>query len=55
MRYLITTKNESPFLADCFDSENNFNQTSEMVVYDLAKNIYTKDGVNWEEIEIDHL
>lgn len=55
MRYLITTKNENPFLTDYFDSENNFNRTYEMVVYDLSKNIYTKDGVNWEEIEIDHL
>jgi len=26
-----------------------------MVVYDLAKSVYTTDGEKWEEIEEDHL
>ena len=55
MSYLITTNIQKPFLTEWFIPENNFNSGVEMVVYDLAKNIYTKDGVNWEQIEIDHL
>jgi hypothetical protein len=55
MRYLITTKNQPPFFSDWFDAENLFNAEVGMVVYDLAKGVYTTDGEKWEEIEEDHL
>lgn len=56
MRYLITTKETySPFLTEWFDAENNFNAELDMIVYDLSKNLYTTDGVNWIEIKVDHL
>ena len=55
MRYLITTNVQPPFFTDRFDSENHFNAEVEMVVYDLAKGVYTTDGEKWEEIEEDHL
>ena len=55
MRYLITTNIQPPFLSDWFDAENNFNAEVGMVVYDLAKGVYTTDGEKWEQIEEDHL
>ena len=55
MRYLITTNIEPPFLSDWFDAENHFNAEVGMVVYDLAKGVYTADGEKWEQIEEDHL
>jgi hypothetical protein len=55
MRYLITTKNEPPFLTRWFEYENHFNPELGMIIYDLSANTYTTDGINWLEIEIDHL
>ena len=55
MRYLITTNIQPPFLSDWFDAENHFNADVGMVVYDLAKGVYTDDGEKWSEIEVDHL
>ncbi len=55
MRYLITTKAESPGLTEWFDADNHFNAEIGMIVYDLHKELYTTDGKNWKEIEIDHL
>ena len=44
-----------PFYTDRYDYENNFNLDVEMVVFDLSNNLFTKDGVNWIQIEFDHL
>lgn len=55
MRYLITINTQPPFLSDWFDAENNFNAEVGMVVYDLAKGVYTTDVDKWNEIEEDHL
>ena len=55
MRYLITTNDQPPYLTDWFDAENHFNAEVGMVVYDLAKGIYTTDGEKWDQIEEDHL
>lgn len=56
MRYLITTREaNSAFLTNNFDAENHFNADIQMVVYDLIKNIFTTDGIIWNEIMIDHL
>ena len=59
MRYLITTNlllsGQHPFFTNWFNIENNFNSEIEMVVYDLYLNKYTEDGINWYEIEFDHL
>ena len=54
-RYLITTNIQPPFFSDWFDAKNHFNAEVGMVVYDLAKGVYTTDGEKWEEIEEDHL
>lgn len=53
MRYLVTSPGNEPFFTNWFDAENNFNEG--MTVYDLAKFVYTTDGINWTEIEEDHL
>lgn len=55
MRYLVTTKDNAPFLTKYFDDENHFNNEVGMVVYDLIKNIYTDDGITWKHLEVDHL
>ena len=55
MRYLITTKGNDPFFSSWFDYENHFNKDLEMVVYDLFNCVFTLDGNNWHDIEIDHL
>ena len=55
MRYLVITREGNPFLTEWFDAVNHFNPTLEMVVFDLAKNKYTKDGVEWFDIIEDHL
>ena len=55
-RYLITTDaDEHPFVTHWFDSENNFNMESGMIVYDLQELKFTNDGINWQEITEDHL
>jgi len=54
-RYLITTFLGEPFLADYFSVENFFNAQLEMIVYDLAEETYTKDGISWIDIERDHM
>ena len=55
MRYLVTTNITNPFLTNYFDAEKDFNSEIEMVVYDLQNCLYTEDGKNWYELEIDHL
>lgn len=55
MQYLITTKTDTPYLTPWFDVENVFNPEIGMIVYDLQLYRYTTDGVNWKDIEIDHL
>lgn len=59
MRYLITTNlylsGQPPFLTNYFEAEKDFNSEIDMVVYDLYLNKYTEDGINWYEIEFDHL
>ena len=55
MRYLITMTGFAPFFSDRFDSENHFNASLDMVVFDLKEFKYTNDGVTWEIVECDHL
>lgn len=55
MRYLITTNDSEPFFTNWFDPEVHFNENIEMIVYDLVLRQYTKNGINWNEIEIDGL
>ncbi len=54
-KYLIITNENKPFFTNYFDYENNFNDEINMVVFDLFHHIYTTDGINWKEIEEDHL
>ena len=56
MRYLITTEGtHPPFFTKWFEPENHFNKDLGMVVYDLHEEMYTTDGVTWNEILVDHL
>jgi len=53
MRYLITYPlgQFEPFTTDVFDFENNYSDG--MVVYDLSRNRYTKNGLNWRKLNED--
>ena len=55
MRYLVTAKDHKPFFTSYYTSENCFIPEAGMVVYDLVNRIYTEDGENWQDIDIDHL
>lgn len=56
MRYLVTTdKAFAPFLTDYFYAPNHFNPDVDMVVFDLINMTYTTDGINWIDINEDHL
>lgn len=53
-QYLITfTNGESPSYTNWFDPENHFAEG--MVVFDLYKHLFTTDGINWKNIQEDHL
>ena len=52
MEYLIVTKSAPPFLTNWYNQEN---FSSDMIVYDLTHQRFTKDGKEWGEIEIDIL
>lgn len=57
-RYLITYTEENEtkcFYTHWFEPENNFREDLKMVVIDLAKNQFTTNGTDWQEIEEDHL
>ena len=56
MRYLITTEGtHPPFFTKWFEPENHFNKDLGMVVYDLHEEMYTTDGITWNEISVTHL
>lgn len=55
MRYLITSKDNEPFLTEYYQFENHFNPDIGMVVFDLAKSSYSTNGQDWMDIEEDHL
>ena len=52
--YLITTKIRAPFLTQYYQ-EDMFNIEVWMIVCDLITYQYTIDGLNWMDIEKDHL
>ena len=54
MDYLIVTDSHEPFLTNWFNPEN-FNESDNMVVFNLRKWEYTIDGKTWNEIKQDHL
>ena len=53
MRYLIQPKDSDPFLTEWFSAENHYLQG--MIVYDLAHQLWTKDGKKWKRLEQDQL
>ena len=53
MRYLVIIPNQTPTYSQWFDAENHFEDG--MTIFDLINDVYTTDGVNWQEIEFDHL
>ena len=52
-RYLIVDTAGPPFFSKDYDFENHY--IDGMIVFDLLKQLYTKDGYRWVEIEVDHL
>lgn len=52
MQYLVLHNNKA-FYTNWYNYENNYNDG--MVVFSLLTDTYTTDGINWEEIEEDHL
>jgi hypothetical protein len=53
-RYLIMTDNGSdPFTTDYWTYENCYNEGD--IVIDLYNCKWTRDGINWKELEKDHL
>jgi len=54
-RYLVTTQDNGPFFTQFFICENHFITDIGMVVYDLINRLYTDDGEEWFQIEVDHL
>lgn len=55
MKYLIIFDNQTqdPFLTKWFEKENNFQEG--MTVINLSDKTWTRNGVDWIELEIDHL
>lgn len=53
MNYLIIPKESDPFYTNWFDVENRY--VEGMIVFNLLVHMYTKDGINWQEIIQDHL
>ena len=53
MRYLVTSPRFEPFFTEWFTVENNL--ADDMVVFDMHLNKYIKKGIEWTEIETDHL
>lgn len=54
MRYLVALFGKMPFLTDYYSPEM-FAPESNMIVYDLSKQLFTDDGKQWKEIQIDNL
>jgi hypothetical protein len=53
MNFLIIPTEGKPFYTDWFMAENNY--AAGMIVFNLYKHTYTKDGKTWDKIEEDHL
>jgi hypothetical protein len=54
-RYLITCNGHIPALTHWYEYENHYNSEINMVVFDFHKMMFTKDGIEWHQIERDHL
>lgn len=54
-QYLITMDGEEPFFTAWFDYDNNYRKDLNMVVYDLWNHQYSTDGLEFKDIESDHL
>ena len=58
MKYLVTyieNGTHQAFYTNWFDIENNFNSEVGMIVFDLVKHKYMLNGLEWCDIEDDHL
>jgi hypothetical protein len=53
MRYLIIPEGSDPFFTNWFSPLNNF--VAGMLVIDTHTDMFTRDGITWQEIEHDHL
>lgn len=54
-QYLITMDGEEPFTTEWYDYINNYRADLNMIVYDLHHNLYSTDGIEWKELQNDHL
>lgn len=54
-RYLITMDGEEPFTTEWYDFQNNYRADLNMIVYDLHNNLYSTNGIDYKELENDHL
>ena len=54
MRYIIIFNNQSCFYTSWYDYENNYDEEIFMII-DTYKHKYSIDGINFKEIEEDHL
>ena len=55
MRYLIITKNKSPFYTEWFDYENFYNPEIMDCIFNLNKGLHTFNGKTWIETIEDSL
>ena len=55
MRYIVIAKDQTAFYTNWFDYENFWNAETIYCVVDMAEDLVTFDGVNWEDITFDHL
>ena len=55
MRYIVICKDKSAFYTNWWESEDHWNGDTIHCVIDTVRDQVTFDGVNWEEIDEDHL
>jgi hypothetical protein len=54
-RYLILCDGNLPALTHWYEFENHYNAELNMVVFDFYKMMFTKNGIEWHQIQRDHL
>jgi len=58
MKYLVSyteTGEQKCFYTNWFDKDNHFNAELNMVVFNLLSHKYTSNGIDWMDIDEDHL
>jgi hypothetical protein len=58
MRYLVSFLENNirkSFYTNWYESSNNFDIDLDMIVFDFSTHKFSVDGINWIDIEEDHL